>query len=39
LNDTGIDFIPLYEQAFFYNAVDEFTVSHPRFVALLGTSN
>jgi hypothetical protein len=33
--DTGLAFVPLYEQALFYNATEEFTVSNPQLVLLL----
>jgi hypothetical protein len=32
---TGLDFVPVYEQAYFYSAAQGFVASNPRFVALL----
>jgi hypothetical protein len=33
--DTGLAFVPLYEQALFYNTTEGFTVSNPQLVLLL----
>lgn len=38
ITDIGIDFLPIYEQVFFYNSNSGFSATNPRFVALLGSS-
>ena len=35
LNPLGVGYVPLYEQALYYNATESFTVSNPEFVTLL----
>lgn len=35
LSPTGLDFVPIFEQAFFFNATEGFTISNPRLVALI----
>ena len=36
ISDTGIDFIPLYSQAYYFDSGLGFYASNPRFVSLLG---
>ena len=38
LNPIGMDYIALYEQAFYFNVVDGLTSSNPRVAALIGLS-